>query len=66
MSTVTFLPGVTPPDQLAQRREAETARREAGKCPDPECRQLKPNHLWACGTRKPPAGGHGDLGGDAA
>lgn len=47
-ATVTYLPGVTPRDQLAERRAAERDRREATKCPDPKCRQHKPNHLWGC------------------
>lgn len=47
-ATVTFLPGLLPPDQLGPRREAERRRREAGRCPDPKCGQLPPNHLWDC------------------
>jgi hypothetical protein len=48
VATVTYLPGVTPPDQLGQRREAERLRREATRCP--KCRQYKPNHLFSCGA----------------
>jgi hypothetical protein len=57
-ATVTYLPGVLPPDQLAERRAAERLRREAGRCTDPECRQLPPNHLRVCTA--------GDDGPDAA
>jgi hypothetical protein len=58
--TVTFLPGVTPPDELAARRKAEVERREAGRCADPGCLQLPPNHLFTCR-----AGGDGPDGGAA-
>ena len=47
-ATVTFLRGVLPVTQLDEVRAAEIARREATKCPDPKCRQLKPNHLFTC------------------
>lgn len=50
-ATVTYLPGVTPPDRLGERRAAEIARREATRCPDPGCRQFKPNHTWECAER---------------
>ena len=46
VATVTFLPGILPVTQLAERRAAEMERREATRCP--KCRQYKPNHLFTC------------------
>ena len=47
-ATVTYLRGVTPPDELAARRKTELDRRETTRCLSPKCRQYKPNHLFTC------------------
>jgi hypothetical protein len=47
-ATVTYLPGVPRPDELERLREVERERREAGRCTDPKCGELPPNHRWKC------------------
>lgn len=56
-ATVTFLPGVLAPDQRQRNRKAEMERREAGRCTEPGCGELPPNHRVGCGRQRLPADG---------
>jgi hypothetical protein len=45
---------MTAPAVVPDWEQAERARLDAARCPDPECRALPPNHLVRCGRIRVP------------